>query len=152
MTILRGEETLDVDVLLIQHTEYEDRPMVGFMAETANPHVEFPIDVDIDSQNIGGPSAGLMYTLAVMDVLSDDDLTKGWRIAGTGTISSDGTVGAIGGIRQKVVAAQDAGAQYIFVPVSNLEAARSIVDDDVELIAVESLDEALEFLDQLPHA
>ncbi len=152
LTVLRGEETLDVDVPLIQHTEFEDRPMVGFLAETANPRFEFPFDIDIDSQNIGGPSAGLMYTLAVMDVLSEDDLTKGWRIAGTGTISSDGTVGAIGGIRQKVVAAQDAGAQYIFVPVSNLEAARSIVDDDVELIAVESLDEALEFLDQLPHA
>ncbi len=152
LTIRRDGEVLDVDVLLIEHTEFADRPMVGFLAETYNPSFVFPIDIDIDSQNIGGPSAGLMYTLAVMDVLSDDDLTKGWRIAGTGTIRSDGTVGAIGGIKQKVVAAQEAGAQYVFVPVSNFEAAATVVDDDVELVAVESVDDALDFLSELPHA
>ena len=152
LTIERGEEVLDVDVLLIEHTDFADRPMIGFMAETHNPSFEFPIEVDIDSQNIGGPSAGLMYTLAVIDALNGNDLTHGWRIAGTGTIRSDGTVGAIGGIKQKVVAAQEAGAQYVFVPMSNFEDATTVVDDDVELIAVESLDEALEFLSNLPNA
>ncbi|NNC40499.1 MAG: PDZ domain-containing protein [Acidimicrobiia bacterium] len=152
LTIERGEEVLDVDVLLIEHTDFADRPMVGFMAETHNPSFELPIDVDIDSQNIGGPSAGLMYTLAVIDALNGTDLTQGWRIAGTGTIRSDGTIGAIGGIKQKVVAAQEAGAQYVFVPMSNFEDATTVVDDDVELVAVESLDEALEFLSNLPNA
>ena len=152
LTIERDDETLDVDVLLIEHTDFEDRPMVGFLAETVNPSFLYPIDIDIDSQNIGGPSAGLMYTLAVIDVLSEEDLTKGWRIAGTGTISSDGTIGAIGGIRQKVVAAQEAGAQYIFVPDANLESAETIVEEDVELVAVETIDDALEFLSNLPHA
>ena len=152
LTIERDDEVLDVEVLLIEHTDFADRPMVGFLAETHNPSFEFPFDIDIDSQNIGGPSAGLMYTLAVIDVLSVDDLTRGWRIAGTGTIRSDGTVGAIGGIKQKVVAAQEAGAQYVFVPLSNFEAAATVVDDDVALIAVETVDEALEFLDELPHA
>lgn len=152
LTIQRGEETLDVDVLLIQHTDFEDRPMVGFLAETYQPAFDFPIAVDIDSQNIGGPSAGLMYTLAVVDALSEGDLTNGWRIAGTGTISSDGSVGAIGGVKQKVVAAQEAGAQYVFVPVANFEAASTVVEDDVELIAVDNVDEAIEFLRQLPPA
>ncbi len=152
LSILRDGDRIDVDVLLIEHTDFEDRPMVGFLAETYNAEFTFPVDVDIDSQNIGGPSAGLMYTLAVMDVLSEEDLTHGWRIAGTGTISSDGSVGAIGGIKQKVVAAQEAGAQYVFVPVANFEAASSVVDDDVELIAVETIDEALEFLEELPPA
>lgn len=152
LTVRRDGEVLDVDVLLIEHTEFADRPMVGFLAETYNPSYVFPMEIDIDSQNIGGPSAGLMYTLAVMDVLSDEDLTRGWRIAGTGTIRSDGTVGAIGGIKQKVVAAQEAGAQYVFVPVSNFEAAATVVDDEVELIAVESVDDALDFLSGLPHA
>ena len=152
LSILRAEDRIDVDVLLIEHTDFEDRPMVGFLAETHNAEFAFPIDVDIDSQNIGGPSAGLMYTLAVMDALSEEDLTHGWRIAGTGTISSDGSVGAIGGIKQKVVAAQEAGAQYVFVPAANFEAANSVVDDDVELIAIETVDEALEFLDDLPPA
>ncbi|MDF1595093.1 MAG: PDZ domain-containing protein [Acidimicrobiia bacterium] len=151
-TIRRADETLDVDVLLIEHTEFADRPMVGFLAETYNPSFEFPIEIDIDSQNIGGPSAGLMYTLAVIDTLTDGDLTHGWRIAGTGTIRSDGTVGAIGGIKQKVVAAQEAGAQYVLVPAANYDAAASVVDDDVELVAVESVDEALAFLDGLPPA
>lgn len=152
LTIERGDQELDVDVLLIEHTDFTGRPMVGFMAETVNPSFELPIEVDIDTQNIGGPSAGLMYTLAVMDALNGEDLTRGWRIAGTGTIRSDGTVGAIGGIRQKVVAAQEAGAQYVFVPMSNFEAASTVVDDDVELVAIESLDEALEFLNDLPNA
>jgi PDZ domain-containing protein len=152
LSVLRDDDRIDVDVLLIEHTDFEDRPMVGFLAETHNAEFAFPVDVDIDSQNIGGPSAGLMYTLAVMDVLSEEDLTHGWRIAGTGTISSDGSVGAIGGIKQKVVAAQEAGAQYVFVPVANFEAASSVVDDDVELIAVETIDEALEFLEELPPA
>ncbi len=152
LSILRDGDRIDVDVLLIEHTDFEDRPMVGFLAETYNAEFTFPVDVDIDSQNIGGPSAGLMYTLAVMDVLSEEDLTHGWRIAGTGTISSDGSVGAIGGIKQKVVAAQEAGAHYVFVPVANFEAASSVVDDDVELIAVETIDEALEFLEELPPA
>jgi PDZ domain-containing protein len=126
--------------------------MVGFLAETYNPSFEFPIKIDIDSQNIGGPSAGLMYTLAVIDALTDADLTNGWRIAGTGTVRSDGTVGAIGGIKQKVVAAQEAGAQYVLVPTANFDAAASVVDDDVELVAVESVDEALTFLGGLPPA
>lgn len=152
LSILRDDDRIDVDVLLIEHTDFEDRPMVGFLAETHNAEFAFPVDVDIDSQNIGGPSAGLMYTLAVMDVLSEEDLTRGWRIAGTGTISSDGSVGAIGGIKQKVVAAQEAGAQYVFVPVANFEAASSVVDDDVELIAIDTIDEALEFLEELPPA
>ena len=72
--------------------------------------------VKIDSHEIGGPSAGLMFTLEIYNQLVEDDLTRGHEIAGTGTINEKGEVGPIGGIQQKVVAASDAGAEVFFAP------------------------------------
>ena len=74
-----------------------------------------------------------MYALTIIDLLSDEDLLEGTVIAGTGTIDPDGNVGAIGGIRQKLVAAEREGAQYAFVPDGNWEAAQSAPIDDLEL-------------------
>ncbi|MCK9906873.1 hypothetical protein MXD63_43635, partial [Frankia sp. Cpl3] len=69
------------------------------------------------AQGIGGPSAGLMFTLEIYDQLNTElDVTRGYRVAGTGTISADGTVGRIGGINHKIVAADKAGAEIFFAP------------------------------------
>lgn len=130
--------------------EDEDRGMVGVLLTNAPTNIVFPIDVEIDSQNIGGPSAGLMFSLEVMNQLSEEDLTKGRRIAGTGTIDQDGNVGAIGGVRQKVFGAIDAGAEYVFVPARNYEDALDAAGDDIGVIRVENIDDALAFLDSLP--
>jgi PDZ domain-containing protein len=152
LTVLRNGEKLDVEVTLIEHVEQKGRPMVGFGAVTHNLTYEFPIEVDIDSTNIGGPSAGFMYALTLMNLLTPEDLTKGHRIAGTGTIASDGTVGPIGGIRQKIEAAEAAGAEYVFVPADNWDEALTGTYDRIELVKVATLDDALEFLAQLAEA
>ncbi|MCB1247475.1 MAG: PDZ domain-containing protein, partial [Acidimicrobiia bacterium] len=103
-------DVMDFDLVLGPHVDDPERPMLGVLLDNSEPIVDFPVDVVIDSQNIGGPSAGMMFTLQIMDQLTDEPMTHGQRIAGTGTIRVDGTVGPIGGIRQKVFGAIDAGA------------------------------------------
>ncbi|UCG40067.1 MAG: PDZ domain-containing protein [Acidimicrobiia bacterium] len=146
MKVLRNGEELDVAVELSEHTQDEGRPMVGFLATTYNWRYESEVDVDIDSQNIGGPSAGLMYALTIIDLLSEEDLLDGAVVAGTGTIDAEGNVGAIGGIRQKLVAAEREGAQYALVPDGNWDAAQTAPIEDLELVRVSTIDDALAFL------
>jgi PDZ domain-containing protein len=148
VTVLRGSTPLDVDVELTHAADDPERPLVGITAQTINP--EYP--VDINSSNVGGPSAGLMYTLGIIDLLTPGDLTHGHVIAGTGTMSPDGSVGSIGGIRQKVVAAEAAGAEIMLVPVNNYEEALTAPRQDMELISVTTVDEALSALATLPEA
>jgi PDZ domain-containing protein len=126
--------------------EDPDRGMVGVFLENGETEIVFPVEVDIDSQNIGGPSAGLMFTLEIMNQLTEEDLTKGNRIAGTGTIRQDGTVGAIGGIKQKVYGAIDAGAVYVLVPDGNYDEAILAAGDDITVVRVVTIDDALDFL------
>ena len=152
LTVARGEDFVEVPVTLIEHSQNQGQPMVGFGPATHNPRFVFPIDVEIDSSNIGGPSAGMMYTLAIMNVLTPDDITHGFRIAGTGTISTQGDVGPIGGVRQKVVGATLSGAEYILVPEANYEEALTAEVESAEIVAVETIDEVLEFLATLEEA
>ncbi len=123
-----------------------DRGMVGVLLTNAPMETVFPVDITIDSQNIGGPSAGLMFTLEIMNQLTEDDLTKGIAIAGTGTIARDGSVGAIGGVKQKVFGAIDAGAQYVLVPAANYPDAVAAAGDDISVVSVATIDDAVEFL------
>ena len=143
----RDGEPMTVDVELTESAD-GSRPLIGITATTANPR--YPIS--IDSSNIGGPSAGMMYTLAIMDLLIDGDLTKGHVVAGTGTINADGSVGPIGGIRQKVVAAEAAGAELMLVPERNYEDALTAERNSIELIPISSIDDALAALEALPAA
>ena len=92
------------------------RPRIGVEIEQKQPH---PFDLKFDLEDIGGPSAGLMFTLGIIDKLGADDLTGGKIIAGTGTIDDQGNVGPIGGIPQKLVGAKDAGAVAFLVPADN---------------------------------
>jgi len=126
--------------------EDPDRGMVGVFLENGETEIVFPVDVEIDSQNIGGPSAGMMFSLEIMNQLTDDDLTGGNRIAGTGTIRQDGTVGAIGGIKQKVFGAIDAGAVYVLVPDGNYDEAVAAAGDVITVVRVVTIDDALDFL------
>ncbi len=132
--------------------EQPDRGMVGILLIDGPADIKFPVDVLIDAQNIGGPSAGLMFTLEIINQLTDDDITKGHRIAGTGTINADGEVGAIGGVRQKVFAAIKIGAEYVLVPAGDFEDAHDAAGEDIEVVSVATIDEALAFLDSLPAA
>ena len=126
--------------------------MVGVVFDTVNLSLDLPVDVQVDSQNIGGPSAGLTYALTVIDLLTADDLTKGHVIAATGTIRFDGTVGAIGGVRQKVYAARAIGAEIVFVPTNNYDDALTAAGDEIEIVSVATLQDALDRLDELSPA
>lgn len=139
------EEVLQLEVELVEHTQEADRPMVGFMAGTYNWGFESPVEVGIDSRNIGGPSAGLMYALTVLDLLSPEDVLDGRVVAGTGTIDRNGAVGPIGGIKQKIVAAARQGADVVFVPEGNWEQAQE-APVDIELVKVATIDDALAWL------
>lgn len=142
-------ELLDFDIVLGPHVDDPSRPMLGVLLDNNEPIVEFPVDVQIDSRNIGGPSAGMMFTLQIMDQLTEESLTHGYRIAGTGTIRVDGTVGSIGGIKQKVHGAIDAGAVAVLVPEGNYEAALEAAGDDIEVVKVVTIDDAVAFLESL---
>jgi PDZ domain-containing protein len=104
---------------------------------------DLPVDITIDSGNIGGPSAGLAFTLAVLDVLTPGDLTGGRKVAVTGTMALDGTVGPVGGGAQKALTVRNAGYDTFLVPPDELAEVQELVGEDVEVIAVGSLDEAL---------
>ena len=99
--------------------------------------------------DVGGPSAGLMFTLAVIDKMSAGDLNGGKFVAGTGTIDPVGKVGPIGGIQYKMVAAREAGAETFLVPADNCAEGRSMGDDCMELVKVDTLSGAVDSLHTL---
>lgn len=139
-------EVIEVDIVLGVHVDDPSKPMVGVLLDNNEPIIEFPVEVDMDSQNIGGPSAGMMFTLEIMNQLTEEDLTGGLRMAGTGTISHDGTVGAIGGVTQKVHAAIDAGATVVFIPANNYDDAVAAAGDRIIVVRVETIDDALDYI------
>jgi len=111
------------------------------------------------TENIGGPSAGLMFTLEIINQLIPEDLTKGYKIAGTGTISDDGIIGQIGGARLKVKAAFETGAEIFFVPKDieeddvnqfDAETANNDLGNPLKIVPVSTLSEAVDFLKKLP--
>jgi PDZ domain-containing protein len=122
------------------------KPFLGVGLGTKNLHFKFPFDVKLASEQIGGPSAGLGYTLEVLDVLTPGELTGGKKVAATGTIELDGTVGQIGGIRQKTAAVKRAGIDLFLVPRGELAAARRRAGKGLKVEAVDTLDDALRVL------
>lgn len=114
---------------------------------------DFPVQVDFHVGDIGGPSAGLIFSLAVIDHLTPGDLTGGAHLAGTGEITVDGHVGAIGGARQKAFAAHARGAEYFLSPAGNCQEVVQAVDegslDDMRVIRVDTLDDAVSALEDI---
>lgn len=116
---------------------------VGFSPGTKH---QFPVTVSFQLANVGGPSAGLMFTLAIIQKLSPASLSGGRDIAGTGTMADNGTVGPIGGIQMKTITARDAGAEYFFTPAANCAAAEQNTPKGLTLIKVNTLKDALNAL------
>jgi len=108
-----------------------------------------PFSVDFNLANIGGPSAGLMFSLAVVDKLTTGDLNGAKFVAGTGTIGPDGTVGPIGGISHKMSSAQEAGATVFLVPADNCDEARTATGNSMELLKAETLTQTIDALHTL---
>ena len=137
-----GEERDEEVRLVRQPCGGSNRPLVGVSMID-----DFPFEVSIRSGDVGGPSAGLMWALGLYDALTPGDLTDGRTIAGTGTIAPDGAVGPIGGIEDKVLAADDVGASELLVPVEDMAAARAVAVPGLRLVPIGSFDRAVSFLE-----
>ena len=98
--------------------------------------------VKLNIDNVGGPSAGMIYTLGIITSLTATDEAGGKNIAGTGTIEKDGTIGAIGGIQLKMVGAQRDGASYFIAPESNCDEVVGHIPDGLKVYAVSTIDQA----------
>ena len=129
-----------------------DRTIIGvWPADTRT--VDLPFEVDINTDSIGGPSAGLPFTLALLDELTAGELTGGVKVAATGTIDGDESIGAIGALRQKTVAVKASGATVFLVPSAQtpeeLSAARRVAGSKLRIVPVANLSEALKVLEEL---
>ncbi|WP_019634650.1 YlbL family protein [Actinomadura atramentaria] len=122
------------------------RAVVGVVLGTA---YRLPFKIDISVGDIGGPSAGLMFSLAILDKLTPGSLTGGKFIAGTGTIDPAGNVGPIGGIQQKMIAARDAGATVFLTPKDNCADATAARPKGLRLVRADTLHQARQALDAL---
>jgi PDZ domain-containing protein len=147
--VQRSPEQVDeVLVELVARPDDANKAMLGVSLETFRLRYEFPFQVTIDSGEVGGPSAGLAFTLGVIDVLTPGSLTGGLHVATTGTIDSSGAVGPVGGVQQKTVAVRRAGATVFLVPSHEYEEAKQYAGD-MSVEAVDTLDDALRVLSSI---
>ena len=144
LTVKRGDETLTrhVDLTRSQDT---GRWQLGVYLI---PEYEFPLTADFELDQVGGPSAGMMFALGVIEELTPGSMVGSEHVAGTGTITPQGEVGPIGGIRQKLQGAADAGARYFLAPSGNCNEVTGYVPDGLEVIEVENLGEAVNAVEQ----
>jgi Lon-like protease len=138
----RDDTEKDVSV---QVREADGQPRVGILLRDLFP--DLPVKVSIETENnIGGPSAGLMFTLSIIDKLTPEDLTGGRRIAGTGEIALDGGVLPVGGVAEKLVAVRRLGVTTFLIPAENCDSVRGRVPDGLRLVKVAKIGDALRFL------
>jgi PDZ domain-containing protein len=145
---LAGEEK-EVQLTLAPSPDDPARAFMGVSVFQVVLAYDFPVDVQIDTGDVGGPSAGLAFTLAIVDDLTPGDLTGGHDIAATGTISGDGTVGQVGGTGQKAAAVRAKDVELFLVPTADYQDAVDHAGDDLEVVAVDNLDDALAALADL---
>ncbi|GGR76007.1 hypothetical protein Snoj_81340 [Streptomyces nojiriensis] len=126
--------------------EGDGHAIVGIRAGTDHT---FPFTIDIKLADVGGPSAGLMFALGIVDKLTPEDLTGGKFVAGTGTIDDAGKVGPIGGIQMKTIGARKAGAEYFLTPAENCASAASHTPDGLTLVKVSTIDDATKALEKI---
>lgn len=145
-----AEETVTVEMIADPEPEPGEAPraLIGITTFTLDLDYELPFPITIDTDDVGGPSAGLALTLGILDRLTPGSLTGGEVIAVTGEIEPDGSVGEVGGVAQKAVAATRAGAALILVPATEAAEARRHAGD-TPVVGVASLDDALVALDEL---
>jgi PDZ domain-containing protein len=146
--VRRDGKPVEVKIRTVESTDQgTKRPVVGITP--ANGY-EFPFDVKVNlGQDIGGPSAGTMFALAIVDKLTPGPLTDGKHVAGTGVIDGTGKVGPIGGIQQKVAGARSKGATVFLVPADNCEAAAQANVKGIQLVRVATLRDAIDALTTL---
>ena len=145
-TVKRGDETMDVTVTAGRNPENGDT-YVGVSTQTLERY-QYPIDVQIDTRDVGGPSAGLAFTLAIIDDLTPGDLTGGENVAVTGSIRPNGQVQDVGGVEQKAAVARQQGAALMLTPESEVELAERTAGD-MAVVGVRNIDDALRALEEV---
>ncbi|WP_223263020.1 PDZ domain-containing protein [Arthrobacter sp. NamB2] len=144
LSIIRDGAPVDVTVTPAR-SEDGDYQLGILLAST----FDFPFEVTIKLDDVGGPSAGTMFALGIIDTLTEGDLTGGRHFAGTGTIDSAGVVGPIGGIAQKLVGARSAGAEFFLAPAGNCDEVVGNIPDGLTVVKVETLDQAVDAVETL---
>ena len=166
LEIKRDEEVLTKKLTIQEIPKTNGRIGLG-ISYSESKLIQTNPEVDVDTEEIGGPSAGLMFTLEILNQLLDEDLAKGYKVAGTGEMLEDGKVGRIGGIEKKVVAAHKEGMAIFFAPDdeiteemrkdnpsirTNYEAAVKTAKElgtTMKIVPVKTIDDALEYLEDL---
>lgn len=157
-TVTHGElasseesETVELEVTLGEAADDPARGVLGIEIEPQDPAIESELDVEIDSGAVSGPSAGLAWSLGIVDLLTPGDLARGGDVAVTGEMLPDGSVGRIGGVVQKVATVKRAGVKVFLYPAATpaeeQEEMRRVAGDELELVPVATLQEAVEYLD-----
>ena len=144
IALLRDGAPLTVEITPQLSEAPTPTPIVGIGVKGT---FDFPFDVTIQLEKVGGPSAGQMFALGIIDKLTEGDLTGGADFAGTGTITGSGEIGPIGGIRQKMYGALNAGATYFLAPVDNCNEVVDHIPDGLEVFAVSTLADSMKVLD-----
>lgn len=139
IAVERDGERVDLDITP-ELPEGGEEPMIGAVLQT---DYDLPHEVDIALADIGGPSAGLVFTLGLIERLTPDSLLDGQQVAGTGTINASGQVGAIGGLEQKMWAASRAGSELFLMPLANCADLPEEIPGDLHVAPVATLEEAV---------
>ena len=148
LTIERAGQKSDVTVRTTQAAG-TDRAIIGITPDLAATFKGVHVKIGIDPAQVGGPSAGLAFTLGIVDQLTPGDLTGGKTVAVTGTIDGFGRVGPIGGIQQKIAGAQEAGATVFLAPANECDEAREVAPSSMTIVKVTTLSSALDALEAI---
>jgi Lon-like protease len=144
LTVRRDGQRVGVTIEL-GRIEGSDFPAIGVAVQTAVDRVELPFELRLaDGTRIGGPSAGMMVAVTTYDLLSEEDLLRGRVVVGTGTVDADGRVGPVGGVPEKMLAADAYGADLVLVPALQLDEALTLAPEGLEVVGVNTLEEALD--------
>lgn len=139
-----GERTVTITP---KETTDDAGETVWLIGVSPTTEYDFPVDVTLQLDNVGGSSAGMMFTLGIIDTLTPGELNGGENVAGTGTIDAEGRVGPIGGIRQKLYGARDAGAEFFLAPESNCDEVVGHAPDGLKVFRTATLDESMDILE-----
>jgi Lon-like protease len=146
ITVERDGRTRTETLTTRESPEQPGQAVVGFVPDVS---FEFPFDVTFSLEDVGGPSAGMMFALGIIDKLTPGQATGGAYVAGTGTITPDGTVGGIGGIQQKLVAARERDVDLFLAPEANCRQVAAATPEGLRVAKVATLDEAVAALEAL---
>lgn len=148
LTVQRKGKVKEYELSTTSHVDEPDKAALKIYVRTLNWQPLLPLEIDIDTGPVIGPSAGLMFVLEILDRMVPENLTGGHSVAGTGTITISEQVGGIGGVKQKVITAERAGIEYFIVPQENYQEAKQAARQ-ITVVPVQKLEDALGFLQSL---